>query len=273
MSAPSSAARACRSFLANSSTSQSLGPELVLEGVLVEVGPAYRAGITDQVQPALERVRERPEAARHSPTVGGHHEADRVSVAGLCLVVGVRDVTADRFIDVALAGAHRDEAVLHMPGGDRHVEPSGLAVSPQQLARVARDEPANGSVGSGDGDGGAAPGCLERTAGKRGGGVPQRLEHCVALQGRKGGQPLRLRSIDPAEAPFDRAKHRCDPLQGLRRRVWQLDILEEVEERLLRPLRRQTEEREQIPDFDRMDLHRRRRQQEQPFGATLQSLE
>ena len=120
-----------------------------------------------------------------------------------------------------------------------------------------------------DGDGRAALGCFQLPAGNAR-LVAQGAEHGAGLQPRQAGlaldgitRHLAVRALDSLE----QARH---AIERLRRRVRLIGLLEEVEERRRRPLRGQTEQVQQIPHLDRMHLHRRRRQQEQPLGACLQ---
>ena len=82
----------------------------------------------------------------------------------------------------------------------------------------------------------------------------------------------------PVEAPRRLARHlapvaldgpeeRRHPLHRLRRRARVREIVEEPEERAGRPFRRQSQQVEEVPYLDRMDLHRGRRQQHKTVSA------
>ena len=91
------------------------------------------------------------------------------------------------------------------------------------------------------------------------------------LQARsESGQALLLLPRDLPVAHLHRPEQ---PRHTLHRR-WRRNPLprvgEELEKRVRRPLRRQPEQGEQVPDLDGIHLHRRRGQQHKAGGAILQ---
>ncbi len=130
-------------------------------------------------QAVFQRVPERVEAAGEPPPVNRHHEADRVLFLGGCLVVGRADVILDRFVDAGLVGRQRDEAVVDLAVGDWRQELAGLVVAAEQVAGVARDEPADGRLGAHEAQGDAA----RQVVGIGGQTQPHRLKGDAAAPG------------------------------------------------------------------------------------------
>ena len=103
------------------------------------------------------------------------------------------------------------------------------------------------------------------------GRVAQCAENLVGFQTRQVRTALHIGRLDFAVCTLGRPKQRSHSVQGLRRRARLLDIVEEIEKRLGAPFGRQTEQAQQIPDFDGMYLHRRCGQQDQSLDTLFQS--
>ena len=69
--------------------------------------------------------------------------------------------------------------------------------------------------------------------------------------------------------PLRRLKESRHALHRIGRRVRVIDVVEEGEKRLRGPLVGEPQQVEQIPDFDGVHLHRRRRQEHQPVLCAL----
>ena len=144
-------------------------------------------------------------------------------------------------------------------------------VATQQLARVPRHQMADRRVRSHDGQRRAALRRLELTA-RNAGAIPQRTKHPFGQQAGQTGDPPGIGLRHLAELPFSGAKQPHHPFDGIDGWTGLRDVFEEPQERRRRPVLRQAQQTQQIPDFDGMDLHRRRRQQQQPVGTVLQVL-
>ena len=88
-----------------------------------------------------------------------------------------------------------------------------------------------------------------------------------------GERPARRRAASPVTSPRSRSTVRKSAAirsiaSGGRARV--REIVEEPEERAGRPFRRESQQVEEVPYLDRMDLHRGCRQQHEPLGACLE---
>ena len=88
-------------------------------------------------------------------------------------------------------------------------------------------------------------------------------------------RPVRRATSSATAAPYFRStawNNRAMRSQPLGRRVRLREIVEEAEERVVGPLRRQSKQVQQIPYFDGMHLHGRGSQQNEPRGSLPESL-
>ena len=158
---------------------------------------------------------------------------------------------------------------MHLPVGDRGRQHASRGVLAQQLAGMPGDQASDGRVREHDTDRRAALGGLQAPAGNAR-LVAQGAKQRGSSQARQAGQALdrvagcfTVMALDSLEQP----RH---PIQRFRRGVRLPDLLEEVEERCLRPLRGQTEQIQQVPHLYRMHLHRGCGQQDESLRACLQ---
>ena len=103
-----------------------------------------------------------------------------------------------------------------------------------------------------------------------GGRIAKGAEDLGGPEWRETGQASRRVTRHLAPAALDASKERRHPLHRFGRRVGVIEIVEEPEERIRCPFRRQLQQVEEVPNLDGMNLHRRRGQQDEALGALLE---
>src|SRR5690606_35225843 len=217
-------------------------------------------------EPLLQRAPQGGEAACDAATVDRHDEPDGAPLLLGCPVIRRRDVRLHGPVDGPFFGRHFDEAILDRALRDRRVDLPRLIVGTEQLARVTRDEARDRRRLPEQPQRGPALASLQLTPRDVG-----RISQCV--QDPLGAQPAGRSRRDCglhwglAVRALRRAEHARQLVELLVGRAGLLQDLEEAQERRLTPFRRHTQEVEQIPNLDRVHLHRRCGEQQQPLRA------
>src|SRR5690606_33196932 len=103
----------------------------------------------------------------------------------------------------------------------------------------------------------------------RAGLVPQRGQHLLSLEPGAIAEALNLLHRDLPVRLLNRPEYSGQTVERLMAWTVLQNLLEETDERLLRPFRRQPEQAQEIEHLDRMDLHRRGGQQDESLGSIL----
>ena len=215
-------------------------------------------------EPVVERIAEGGERTGQPAPVDRHHESDGGLLVARGVVVGRADVVFDGVVEGSLRVGHLDFDVADNPLGNRRRDHAPLVVLPEQVTGVAAHPVADRTESPQDRQGrptlgGREPPERDRTL------VPEGFEDGSAVNGTEPvGDVCHVGVCHSAAVRLHLLKHLGQLPHGFvgwvpsRRR----EILDERVSPAT-PALRQSEEIQQVPEFDRVDLHRRRRQEQQ----------
>ncbi|OQA44944.1 MAG: hypothetical protein BWY52_01450 [Chloroflexi bacterium ADurb.Bin325] len=251
--------------------------QFILLGVFVGEQRFDPSGAFQELQAALQAASDRPETAGEAAPVDGHDEAQPAALA-FVLLVELGDVFLDAIVEGLFVRSHGHPHDLWFAGRHGFLQDALLVVLAQQGAGVTMHRPAERRMS------------------------PRHLGHVLPGFGPKLLQARRAFAVPPRQLLQDRPFHRPDvgcclfsergvqftaglqvvahhvedevPI-GLAERL--AHLAEETQERGLvsAPATADAQHGQQIPHFQRVDLHRRGGQQQQSgvFVARLQVVE